>query len=109
MENPQFQQVKDSAPFKRWPCVYPIYLDANVSLQGGRRVSKKYAYPDPLPRAIVEAVRRLKLPIFLEPQKVHPRESGSIRSGRIRVQLLDEDGKQIHPEIPNRMSPSLSP
>lgn len=58
--------VTSDAPFKKWICLYPIYLDANRSLTQGRKVPKKIAFPDPYPRAMVDAVRRLKLPVFVE-------------------------------------------
>jgi len=96
------QYVESAEPFKTWICVYPVYLDADKSISGGRRVAKEYAHPDPYPRAIVESVRKLKLPVFVEPNKIHPKSFHGNTMGRVRVQLKGQDGRLLRPDIPNK-------
>jgi signal recognition particle subunit SEC65 len=92
--------VDSDEAFKQWICLYPVYLNAEKSAHDGRRVPKEMAYPDPYPRAIVEAVRQLQLPVFVEPQKRHPKDQD--HGGRIRTQLKDDHGRFINRSIQTR-------
>jgi signal recognition particle subunit SEC65 len=47
-------------------CLYPIYFDADRSLEHGRKVPKSLAYPKPDARAIVEASKKLRLMVAFE-------------------------------------------
>ncbi|RKP05325.1 hypothetical protein THASP1DRAFT_32831 [Thamnocephalis sphaerospora] len=62
----QVRYVESDELFKRWVCLYPLYFDADRSLENGRKVSRELAYPQPDARAIVEAVKQLRLPVAFE-------------------------------------------
>ncbi|TPX48478.1 hypothetical protein SeMB42_g02974 [Synchytrium endobioticum] len=83
--------------FKSWICCYPIYIDADKSVQEGRRIPKPLAVKEPNIFAMVEAVRRLGLSAVLEGDKRHPRDP--LVFGRLRVQLRAPDGQSCHPAI----------
>ncbi|KAI9592500.1 signal recognition particle, SRP19 subunit [Syncephalis fuscata] len=91
--------VNSDELFKDWVCLYPIYFDADRSLEDGRKVAKIYAYPQPDARAIVEAAKKLRLMVAFEPHKMHPRNFGVL--GRVRVQLKI-NGKPANSAVPNR-------
>ncbi|KAI8049777.1 signal recognition particle, SRP19 subunit [Syncephalis plumigaleata] len=91
--------VESDELFKDWVCLYPIYFDADRSLEHGRKVPKSLAYPKPDARAIVEASKQLRLMVAFEPHKMHPRDFGVL--GRVRVQLK-VDGRPANQAVPNR-------
>ncbi|KAI9229343.1 MAG: signal recognition particle, SRP19 subunit [Piptocephalis tieghemiana] len=92
--------VEDPTPYKKWVCIYPVYLDSTKSYTQGRKVSKADAYPSPDPRAIAEAARRLALRALIEMDRMHPKSFGTL--GRVRIQLRKEDGSLASMTIQNR-------
>ncbi|RMZ87886.1 hypothetical protein DV736_g4877, partial [Chaetothyriales sp. CBS 134916] len=86
--SPPIQQ--SSTSIKHYITLYPIYFSSAHTRAQGRRVSAKYAVPNPLAYNLVAAVRHVlaphHLPITLEPNKAHPRDWSN--PGRVRIQLF---------------------
>lgn len=89
---------------KSHQCIYPVYFDETRSREGGRRVSKADAVPNPLAREIVDALAHIgntlgvALQIALDPMKTHPKDWAN--PGRVKVEIK-KDGKPISPKIAN--------
>ncbi|RMZ79078.1 hypothetical protein DV737_g3580, partial [Chaetothyriales sp. CBS 132003] len=115
--SPPLQQSR--ASIKHYITLYPIYFSSAHTRAQGRRVSAKYAVPNPLAYNLVAAVRHVlaphHLPITLEPNKAHPRDWSN--PGRVRIQLFsppaaaaddddDDDSGGHHPLHPTIKSKS---
>lgn len=93
---------------KSYQCIYPIYFDSTRSREGGRRVSKEDAVPNPLAREIVSALSQIGsthnvgLQIVFEPTKTHPKDWAN--PGRVKVQVK-KDGKPVSAKIQNSTCP----
>ena len=85
---------------KKWKVIYPIYLDKNVSLATGRRVSASHSVEAPKLDEIVSVLSYLNIPHRVEPEKRHPADP--FVYGRVRFCLRDEKGGLLNPEITNR-------
>jgi signal recognition particle subunit SRP19 len=85
--------------YSRWICVYPSYINSNVTVALGRRVPKSVAVPDPHPHEISEVLQFLKLHHVIE-NKAYSRDI--LVRGRIRVRLRDDAGNPVNPEISTR-------
>lgn len=89
---------------KSYQCIYPVYFDETRSRDGGRRVSKADAVPNPLAREIVDALAHIgnslgvALQIALDPMKTHPKDWAN--PGRVKVEIK-KDGKPISSKINN--------
>ncbi|TDH68199.1 hypothetical protein CCR75_003236 [Bremia lactucae] len=79
---------------------YPNYIDSKKTLQQGRRISKELCCDTPTADEMSEVCTYFKLPHVLEPHKKYPRDW--LRSGRIRVRILRNDGTPEISEIPTR-------
>ena len=92
----------------RWVIVYPAYLNAKKTLVQGRRLSKAKAVDNPLCSEIRDVCTSLELPVDIEP-KHYPRELARdpIHSGRVRVQIKNDDGTPCNETISNSTSPQL--
>ncbi|KAH8101801.1 signal recognition particle SRP19 subunit [Cristinia sonorae] len=89
--------VTDITPYKKWTCVYPIYIDAKRSYgTGERRIARGKSVWWPLSKDIAEATNRLGLGTLHEANKSHPRDWEN--PGRVRVQWR-KDGKLVNPAI----------
>ncbi|KAK9822513.1 hypothetical protein WJX74_000099 [Apatococcus lobatus] len=80
-------------------CIYPSYLDSKKSVSEGRRVAAAIAVERPIAPEIHDCCEHLKLASGIE-NKAYSRDYW-VR-GRVRVQLLKDDGTPANPEIPNR-------
>ncbi|GFZ47857.1 hypothetical protein JCM24511_05604 [Saitozyma sp. JCM 24511] len=89
----------DPSVYKGWNTVYPLYFDAKVSINDGRRVPRKDALWWPQASHISQACRVLGLPSVLEPDRVHPADWEN--PGRVKVQFV-KDGRFINPIVKNR-------
>ena len=67
--------------------VYPEYFDYRLSRRLGRRLPLKYCLKNPTLEEIVEAIRKLKLPVIIEEDKHHP-SNWFERKGRVKVKFL---------------------
>ncbi|CAO3591744.1 unnamed protein product [Absidia cylindrospora] len=67
-----------------WVCVYPCYIDADKSVNEGRKVVKEKAVKNPHAYHMAVAVQQLGLTVVYEGKR-HPRDWAN--PGRVRVQL----------------------
>ncbi|EJD05435.1 signal recognition particle, SRP19 subunit [Fomitiporia mediterranea MF3/22] len=89
--------VTDLTPYKKWTCIYPIYIDAKRRYgTGSRRVARPKAVWWPLSKDIAEATTRLGLGTLHEVQKSHPSDWDN--PGRVRVQWK-RDGHFVNSRI----------
>ncbi|KAL5521640.1 SEC65 [Sanghuangporus sanghuang] len=89
--------VTDLTPYKKWTCIYPIYIDAKRRYGvGSRRIARAKAVWWPLSKDIAEATTRLGLGTLHEVQKSHPSDWDN--PGRVRVQWK-RDGKLVNERI----------
>eukprot|EP01094_Clydonella_sp_ATCC50884_P025296 TRINITY_DN6599_c0_g1_i1.p1 TRINITY_DN6599_c0_g1~~TRINITY_DN6599_c0_g1_i1.p1 ORF type:complete len:190 (-),score=38.77 TRINITY_DN6599_c0_g1_i1:150-680(-) len=88
----------DPEELKMWQILYPCYINANRTIQEGRRLPKEKACVNPSLQEIKEICDFLKVPCVLEPTKVYSRNT--LLSGRARV-LIKKDGKPVNPDIPS--------
>ncbi|KAF8886491.1 signal recognition particle, SRP19 subunit [Infundibulicybe gibba] len=89
--------VTDITPYKRWTCLYPIYIDAKRPYgTGQRRVERAKSVWWPLSKDMADAANRLGLGTLHEVNKSHPRDWEN--PGRVRVQWK-KDGKLMNPMI----------
>ena len=76
--------------------VWPQYLDKNLSLNEGRKVSKEIAVEDPKLPDIEKALKRLNLPYSTQKERAYPskwyEKSGRIlvESDKSKLELLKE-------------------
>ncbi|KAH9941089.1 signal recognition particle SRP19 subunit [Epithele typhae] len=103
---PQFRgadgahQVTDITPYKKWTCIYPIYIDAKRPCgRGERRIARAKSVWWPLSKDIADATNRLGLGTLHEVHKAHPRDWEN--PGRVRVQWK-KDGKLVNPAIKSK-------
>eukprot|EP01094_Clydonella_sp_ATCC50884_P025297 TRINITY_DN6599_c0_g1_i2.p1 TRINITY_DN6599_c0_g1~~TRINITY_DN6599_c0_g1_i2.p1 ORF type:complete len:143 (-),score=51.34 TRINITY_DN6599_c0_g1_i2:11-400(-) len=89
----------DPEELKMWQILYPCYINANRTIQEGRRLPKEKACVNPSLQEIKEICDFLKVPCVLEPTKVYSRNT--LLSGRARV-LIKKDGKPVNPDIPSK-------
>ena len=73
--------------------IWPIYLDADKSLNEGRKISKEYAISEPRIKEIEKAAQKLKYKYTLEEDKSYPGEWYN-NSGRIIIES-DDSKKEI--------------
>ncbi|EIW77030.1 signal recognition particle SRP19 subunit [Coniophora puteana RWD-64-598 SS2] len=92
--------VTDITPYKKWTCIYPIYIDAKRAYgTGERRISREKSIWWPLSKDIADACSRLGLGTLHEVQKCHPRDWEN--PGRVRVQWR-KDGKLVNSAIASK-------
>ncbi|KAI0252937.1 signal recognition particle, SRP19 subunit [Lactifluus subvellereus] len=90
-------RVTDITPYKKWTCIYPIYIDAKQPYRtGARRISRSKSVWWPLSKDIADACSRLGLGTLHEVNKVHP--SDWENPGRVRVQWK-KDGRPVNSNI----------
>lgn len=88
----------------RWICLYPAYLNSRKTLSEGRRVAKSRAVDNPLCTEIKDVCLSQNLGVEFETNKHYPREIAKdhIHSGRVRVQIKDDDGSPLNESITSR-------
>jgi len=96
-------QVREA--IKSYQTIYPIYFDSTRTRAQGRRVSSKWAIPNPLAYNLLAAARsalgNTNLQIAFEPDKTHPKDWSN--PGRVRIQMFDpETHRPLHPQIKNK-------
>jgi len=90
-------RVTDITPYKKWTCIYPIYIDAKRPYgTGARRISRSKSVWWPLSKDIADACSRLGLGTLHEVNKMHP--SDWENPGRVRVQWK-KDGQPVDANI----------
>ena len=73
--------------------IWPIYLDAEKSLNEGRKVSMEYAIKEPKIKEIIRATDRLRYKYTAEEDKDYPGEWYN-KSGRVII-TTDESKKEV--------------
>ncbi|KAK3238138.1 hypothetical protein CYMTET_51830 [Cymbomonas tetramitiformis] len=81
--------------------IYTSYLNSKLTVKEGRRIPKDLATENPHPLEIYESCATLKLNAELE-DKCYSRDY--LQRGRVRVQIKDDAGNPINPDIPTRRS-----
>ncbi|KAI9510166.1 signal recognition particle SRP19 subunit [Russula earlei] len=90
-------RVTDITPYKKWTCVYPIYIDAKRPYgTGARRISRSKSVWWPLSKDIADACSRLGFGTLHEVNKMHPSDWDN--PGRVRVQWK-KDGRPVNANI----------
>ncbi|EDR24106.1 signal recognition particle 19 kDa protein, putative [Entamoeba dispar SAW760] len=85
------QQKVDTS---RWVVIYPAYIDGELTIAQGRKVSKEIAVKQPNVFDLKKACETLKVNFALEKQR-YSRQQWVM--GRVRIQLKDENGVGITP------------
>lgn len=81
-------------------CIYPCYLNSNLSGSKGRKIPKSKGVKDPTTPQIYDIVHKiLQLPAEME-RKRHPKDWRYL--GRVRVSLKDSSGMFIKEEVKDR-------
>lgn len=90
--------------------MYPAYLNSRKTLSEGRRVPKTKGVDNPLCTEIRDVCVSQSLEVEFESNKHYPREPNKdhIHSGRVRVQLKNEDGSPLNESIGSRKLNSLA-
>eukprot|EP01135_Chromosphaera_perkinsii_P010633 Nk52_evm33s2192 gene=Nk52_evmTU33s2192 len=83
-----------------WVCVYPQYLDKNLTVAKGRRVVKECAVGSPTVEEISTILKVLGLQHEVEPRKMYPRDF--LTAGRVKVQMRKDDGTPVRKDIQKR-------
>ncbi|KAH0834834.1 signal recognition particle SRP19 subunit [Lanmaoa asiatica] len=94
---PPSNTITDITPYKKWTCIYPIYIDAKRPYgRGERRIARGKSVWWPLSKDIADATNRLGLGTLHEVNKSHPRDWEN--PGRVRVQWKKE-GRLVNTTI----------
>ncbi len=88
----------------RWIIIYPAFLNSRKTIAEGRRIAKTKAVDNPLASEIKDICQSQQLQAELEGNKLYPRELNKdhIHIGRVRVQLKNDDGSHLNPNISSR-------
>ncbi|KAH7882392.1 signal recognition particle, SRP19 subunit [Phlebopus sp. FC_14] len=96
-DKPPSNTITDITPYKKWTCIYPIYIDAKRPYgRGERRIAREKSVWWPLSKDIADATNRLGLGTLHEVNKAHPRDWEN--PGRVRVQWK-KDGRLVNSAI----------
>ncbi|CEP10955.1 hypothetical protein [Parasitella parasitica] len=74
--------------YKDWLCVYPCYINADKSVQEGRRIAKEKSVKNPHAYHMAIACQKLGFSVVYE-GKQHPRDWANV--GRVRVQIKNNN------------------
>lgn len=77
--------------------IWPQYIDENLSLSEGRKVSKELAVKEPSVNDIERALKRLNIPMTVEKDKAYPGKWYE-KSGRVLVES-EENKLELLKEI----------
>ncbi|GMH40540.1 hypothetical protein BSKO_08444 [Bryopsis sp. KO-2023] len=80
--------------------IYPNYINKKKTVARGRRIPVEKACEDPTPAEILDVCKHLKLDAEVEGSKCYSREWW-VR-GRVRVQLIGDDGAPANPDLQTR-------
>lgn len=88
---------------RRFICIYPAYLDVKKSVQEGRKMPKEHCVENPSYQEIKDVLTAANMNLLVE-NKIYPRERSKeiLHRGRIRLQLKNEDGTAINPDLATR-------
>ncbi|XP_026737337.1 signal recognition particle 19 kDa protein [Trichoplusia ni] len=94
---------KKHSDVERWICIYPAYLNSKKTLAQGRKLPKANCVENPTHQEIRDVLVAAGLRVGVE-NKLYPREPSKelLYRGRIRVQLKNDDGSPVKPDLPTR-------
>jgi len=87
----------------RWISLYPAYINAKRTIAEGRRVPANKAVDNPTSQEMLDILKNAGFNVRLE-RKMYPRDPSRDMQfqGRVRVQLLQDDGNPVLAEFPTR-------
>lgn len=91
------QQTFDISKFVQ---IWPIYINSKLTQQEGRRMTKESCCTDPTVSEMSEICQSYNLRHVLEPYRQYPRSD--MKTGRIRVRIVNEDGSLCHEDIKSK-------
>ncbi|XP_054003376.1 signal recognition particle 19 kDa protein [Hylaeus anthracinus] len=96
---------KKHSDYKRWICIYPVYINSKRTLAGGRKLAKDKCVDNPTDQEILDVLVAAGFDVGVE-NKLHPKERSQelLYHGRFRVQLKNDDGTPVKTEFPTRDS-----
>ncbi|KAL7716696.1 Signal recognition particle 19 kDa protein [Entamoeba marina] len=77
---------------KHWICVYPAYIDSELAVSEGRKVSKEIAVEKPNVLVMNQACKLLGFNAVFE-RKSYPRQQWVM--GRVKIQLKDDNNQFV--------------
>ncbi|KAI8993407.1 signal recognition particle, SRP19 subunit [Pilobolus umbonatus] len=96
---PQGVRQMNPEDYKDWVCVYPLYIDADKSVQEGRRISREKCVKNPHAYHMAIAAQKLGFSVVYEGKR-HPADWANV--GRVRVQLKNMVKSPINQKISSR-------
>ena len=88
---PAHMQQLEPSVFKRWFTIYPCYINALLSIQGGRRLPKDKCVPNPQVPELSHCLSFLKLKHVVEPVCHHLHFANLYRINRTLVTGVIQD------------------
>jgi len=85
---------------RKWKTIYPAYINSTKTLDEGRRIPKSKALENPTILEIGEICAYFKLNAEIQPDKMYPKDW--MNPGRVKVELIKEDGKLANPAVKNK-------
>ncbi|EFA82862.1 signal recognition particle 19 kDa subunit [Heterostelium album PN500] len=86
--------------FKKWTIIYPHYINSELTKDEGRRTAKDKSVKNPGIEEIARCCGAAGLSAVIESTKGYP--SDFFQRGRVRVQMLNDQGAPIIPTIKNK-------
>ena len=96
----QMKENMGEVDWKKWRSIYPCYFDKNLTIAEGRRLGKESAIENPNIHLLSFALSLLKVKHVQQLAGKHPRDF--MGAGRLKVQICNENGDPINPEIANK-------
>ncbi|XP_056393438.1 signal recognition particle 19 kDa protein [Hyla sarda] len=93
----------------RFICIYPAYINSKKTIAEGRKIPVEKAVQNPTCVEIAEICRANKLNAIVEVDKMYTREwnRDAQYKGRVRVQLMNEDGSPCVDKLSSRKAVML--
>lgn len=80
----------DAETLGAWRCLYLCYFNSDLSMNQGRKMSKKYCVRNPRPVEIADALANMGIQYVIEGDKEHPIDQ--LHPGRIKFKLHEPNG-----------------
>uniref|UniRef100_A0A1B6D4C1 Signal recognition particle 19 kDa protein n=1 Tax=Clastoptera arizonana TaxID=38151 RepID=A0A1B6D4C1_9HEMI len=88
---------------ERWICIYPAYINSKKTLAEGRKIPKDKCVDNPTHQEIRDILLSAGMKVGVE-NKLYSRERSKemLYRGRIRVQMRNDDGTPLNPDLHTR-------
>ncbi|XP_067645102.1 signal recognition particle 19 kDa protein [Eurosta solidaginis] len=91
---------KKHSDVERWICIYPAYINSKKTRQEGRRLPKDVCVENPTYSEIRDVLSVTNLRVGVENKQYSRERSREFHvSGRVRVQMRNDDGTPCNPEL----------